>query len=89
MKLTSYLKVTPSSINSAGLGFLLSAALLAAPYTRAQDVEEVIIQGEQMTDQVLDDLVSVSAIDAEKLADAAMYPGVRPASMPASMVVTG
>lgn len=70
MKLTSYLKVTPSSINSAGLGFLLSAALLAAPYTRAQDVEEVIIQGEQMTDQVLDDLVSVSAIDAEKLADA-------------------
>lgn len=70
MKLTSYLKVTPSSINSAGLGFLLSAALLAASYAGAQDVEEVIIQGEQMTDQVLDDLVSVSAIDAEKLADA-------------------
>jgi iron complex outermembrane receptor protein len=70
MKLTSYLKVTPASIKSAGLGFLLSAALLAASYAGAQDVEEVIIQGEQITDQVLDDLVSVSAIDAEKLADA-------------------
>jgi len=55
MKLTSYLKVTPASIKSAGLGFLLSAALLAASYAGAQDVEEVIIQGEQITDQVLDD----------------------------------
>ena len=70
MKLTSYLKVTPASTKGAGLGFLLSAALLAPSYAGAQDVEEVIIQGEQMTDQVLDDLVSVSAIDAEKLADA-------------------
>ncbi|MCH1487787.1 MAG: TonB-dependent receptor plug domain-containing protein, partial [Pseudomonadales bacterium] len=36
----------------------------------AQEVEEVVIQGTQTENSALDDLVSVSAIDAEKLADA-------------------
>ena len=50
------------SIVILGLSFALTSY--------AQDIEEVIIEADIPTDDVLDDLVSVSAIDAEKLADA-------------------
>ncbi len=52
-------------------GFIFSC--LPLPYVYAQNagqVEEVIVEVEQLEEQTLDDLVSVSAIDAEKLADA-------------------
>lgn len=44
--------------------------LLGIPNSYAQDIEEVVIEVEQPTDELVDDLVSVSALDAEKLADA-------------------
>ncbi|MBT8138658.1 MAG: TonB-dependent receptor [Gammaproteobacteria bacterium] len=48
------------------------ALLLVAPGANAQDnaMEEVVVEGDQSGTQILDDLVSVSALDAEKLADA-------------------
>ncbi|MDB4451325.1 Plug domain-containing protein, partial [Pseudomonadales bacterium] len=51
------------------LGILL-VACLACTAANAQEVEEVVIQGTQTENSTLDDLVSVSALDAEKLADA-------------------
>ncbi|MBT8138400.1 MAG: TonB-dependent receptor [Gammaproteobacteria bacterium] len=47
----------------------LSASIAFSGASNAQEVEEVVIQGQQ-TNEVLDDLVSVAALDAEKLADA-------------------
>lgn len=49
---------------------MLTALLGLASTTFAQEIEEVVIQAEQIEDQPLDDLVSVSVLDAGKLADA-------------------
>ena len=49
---------------------ILLVACLTCIGANAQEVEEVVIQGTQTENSTLDDLVSVSAIDAEKLADA-------------------
>ena len=43
---------------------------MLAQTAHGQDIEEVIVVGEQTTTETLDDLVSVAAIDGEKLADA-------------------
>ena len=44
--------------------------LLQPQHAVAQEMEEVIIEGEIIEDETLNDLVSVSAIDGDKLADA-------------------
>lgn len=50
------------------LALLLSAG--ATFTSQAQEVEEVVVEGEQTGTEVLDDFASVTALDAEKLADA-------------------
>ena len=68
----SCLKHEPFTRTGPIMGKLLItlASTLISALCSAQEVEEVVIQGQQVEDTALDDFVSVAVIDAGKLADA-------------------
>ena len=64
------IKSAASGVGVFALFIVALSSLYIPEAVIAQEIEEVEIIAEQLEEESLDDLVSVSALDAEKLADA-------------------